>query len=174
MPGAASLRVWQRTPSASRPLPDVVELGVRIDLERQLGAARLIALFKLHHEVADLGRQIRAAVLPLGDRKADDLREIVDLPLEVGRLERGVAESLDLNHCSSPAAPRRRATIGEDAASFQRRRLDLAPQAGRTCPARIAIPMPAMAAPASRGCIAAARASPGQQRQLRSQPRPAR
>ena len=80
-------------------LADVAELGVRIDLERQLGAARLIALLELHHEVADLGRQMRPAVLPRGNRKAHDLREIVDLPLEVGGLECGVAESFDLNHC---------------------------------------------------------------------------
>ena len=79
-------------------LADVAELGVRIDLERQLGAARLIALLELHHEVADLGRQMRPAVLPRRDRKPHDLREIVDLPLEVGRLECGVAESFDLNH----------------------------------------------------------------------------
>ena len=51
-------------------LADVAELGVRIDLERQLGAARLIALLELHHEIADLGRQMRPAVLPRGDRKA--------------------------------------------------------------------------------------------------------
>ena len=79
-------------------LADVAELGVRIDLERQLGAARLIALVELHHEVADLGRQMRPAVLPRRDRKPHDLREIVDLPLEVGRLERGVAHSFDLDH----------------------------------------------------------------------------
>ena len=44
-------------------LADVGELGVRIDLERQLGAARLIALLHLHHEVADLGGQVHVAVL---------------------------------------------------------------------------------------------------------------
>ena len=79
---------------------DVAELRVRIYLERQPGAARLIALLELNHEVADLGRQMGPAVLPHGNRKAYDLREIVDLPLEVGGLKCGVAESFDLNHCS--------------------------------------------------------------------------
>ena len=65
----------------------------------KLGAARLIALVELHDEVADLGRQMHPAVLPRRDREAHDLGEIVDLPLEVGRLEGGVAESLDLDHC---------------------------------------------------------------------------
>jgi hypothetical protein len=43
---------------------------------------------------------MRLAVLPRSNRKAHDLREIVDLPLEVGRLKCSVAESFDLNHCS--------------------------------------------------------------------------
>ncbi len=80
-------------------LADVAELNVRIDLEGELGAACLIALVELHHEIADLGRQMRPAVLPRRDGEADDLSEIVDLPLEIGRLEGGVAESFNLDHC---------------------------------------------------------------------------
>ena len=80
-------------------LADVAELGVRIDLEGELGAARLIALIELHHEIADLGRQMGPAVLPRRDRKPHDLGEIIDLPLEIGRLEGGVAEPFSLDHC---------------------------------------------------------------------------
>ena len=87
-------------------LADVAELGVRIDLEGELGAARLIALVELHHEVADLGRQMHAAVLARRDGEPDDLGEIVDLPFEVGRLEGGVAESLGLDHCCLRLADR--------------------------------------------------------------------
>ena len=48
-------------------LADVGEVGVRIDLERKPGAARLAALLELHHEVADLGGQMHAAVLARRD-----------------------------------------------------------------------------------------------------------
>ena len=109
-------------------LADVGELGVGIDLEGKLGAARLIALVELHHEVADLGRQMHAAVLPRRDREPDDLGEIIDLPLKVGRLEGGVAESLSLDHCglrlgrSIGAGLWVSGTIEEATVSFQLRR----------------------------------------------------
>ena len=87
MPGAVSLRASHLHSFGFETLADVAELGVRIDLEGELGAARLIALVELHHEVADLGRQMRPSVLPRRDREAHDLGEIIDLPLEIGRLE---------------------------------------------------------------------------------------
>src|SRR5580704_3802786 len=77
---------------------DVVEVGVRRNLERQSGAARMLAIFELDHEVAVLGREVGAAVFPLGQDQAGDFREIGDLALEVGSLEGDVAEALGLDH----------------------------------------------------------------------------
>ena len=94
MPGAASLRVSQRTPSASTPLRMSSNSVSGVDLERQPRATRLIALFELHDQIAELGREIGAAVLPLRQHQPGDLSEIVDLPLDVGRLEGRVANRL--------------------------------------------------------------------------------
>ena len=47
------------------PLADVVEFGVRRDLEREPGATRHLALLELDHEVAELGGEEGAAVLAL-------------------------------------------------------------------------------------------------------------
>src|SRR6202035_4527205 len=77
---------------------DVVEVGLWRNLERQSGAARLLAAFELNHEVAVLGREVGAAVFPLGQDQAGDFREIGDLALDVGGLEGDVAEALGLDH----------------------------------------------------------------------------
>jgi hypothetical protein len=79
-------------------LADVVELGARRDLEGEPRAARHIALLELDREIAHLGREVRAAVLPLRQDQSDDLREIVDLPVEVRCFEGRVADPLDVNH----------------------------------------------------------------------------
>ena len=78
--------------------PDVVELGLGRDLKRQSRAARVVALLELDHEITELGGEEGAAVLPLRQHQSGDLGEIVDLPIEVGRLERGVADPLDVDH----------------------------------------------------------------------------
>ena len=77
---------------------DVVELGVGRDLERQSRAARMVALLELDREIAQLGREEGAAVFPLRQCESGDLGEIVDLPVELGRLERRVADPLDVDH----------------------------------------------------------------------------
>ncbi len=79
-------------------LADVVELGTGRNLEREPRAARHLALLELDREIADLGREIGTAVLPLGQHQPDDLREIVDLPVDIRRLEGRVADPLDVDH----------------------------------------------------------------------------
>jgi hypothetical protein len=77
---------------------DVVEVGLRRDLECQAFAARVLAVVELNHEVAELGREVSAAVFPLRQDQAGDVREIGDLALEIGCLEGDVAEALGLDH----------------------------------------------------------------------------
>ena len=78
--------------------PDVVELGVRRDLERQPRATRVITLFELHREITKLGRKKGAAVFPLGQCQTGNLSEIVDLPVDVRRLKCRMANPLDVDH----------------------------------------------------------------------------
>src|SRR5262249_16218945 len=77
-------------------------------------AARLAALLERDRQIADLGGEKRAPVVPLRQRQPDDVGEVVDLPIEIRGLERGMANARDLDHgrlrrsvCEHYAAPRR-------------------------------------------------------------------
>ena len=48
------------------------------------------------------------AVLAPGDLKSEDLGEILDLPVDLGRLERRVAKSSNLDHGASASGCTRR------------------------------------------------------------------
>jgi hypothetical protein len=79
---------------------DVVEVGLRRNLECQSGAARVLASFELNHQVAELGGKVGSSVVPLRHDQTGDFGEISDLALEVGRLEGDVAEALGLYHAA--------------------------------------------------------------------------
>jgi hypothetical protein len=80
------------------PLPEVSKVGVWSDLEGDTGAFRLAALLQLNRKIADLCREIDMAVLAAGLLKPYDLREVINLSFEIGRLECDVAHAFDLNH----------------------------------------------------------------------------
>src|SRR5262249_15267168 len=73
----------------------VVDVGVGRSLERDARTARLVSRLQLNREVAHLGREIRASVFPFREHQAGDVGEVVDLPLQVRRLERRVADPSD-------------------------------------------------------------------------------
>ena len=86
MPGMSSLRMSLLIPCAVRH-GDLAEVGVRRDLERQLGAARSLALHELQHELPDPAGQQRAILLARGDHEPGHLGVVLDLRLEIGRFE---------------------------------------------------------------------------------------
>jgi hypothetical protein len=77
---------------------NLLEIGVRTDLERQLAAARDAPGFQHQHLFAEPRRQDRALLPAVREAKPDDLRVIVDLAREVRRLVGGMAYSLNRNH----------------------------------------------------------------------------
>src|SRR5215510_2232469 len=77
---------------------DVTKLGVGTGLKRQSGAARLFALLELHREVAQPGNQESAPVYALRQYQARRFGEVVDLPVDVRRLEGSMSETPDLDH----------------------------------------------------------------------------
>src|SRR6476659_1532227 len=84
--------------------PDIVELRVWCDLERQPRATRVVTLFQLHREIAKLGGEEGAAVLPLRQHQTSGLGEIVNLSVEIRRLECRVANPFDVDHGHSEAS----------------------------------------------------------------------
>ena len=74
------------------------EVGIRRHFERQAGALRVRALVEPDDELTDLGREKGAARLALGEHQSVHLRVVVDGPIEIGGLERGVADSSCLDH----------------------------------------------------------------------------
>jgi hypothetical protein len=98
MPGTASLRSSQRSPSASDALAHVGGFGVLRHLKGKPRAARLRAALQRHHEVAVLGREIRPAIVALRHCQAGNLGEIGNLAFDVGRLEGDVTEPSGIDH----------------------------------------------------------------------------
>ena len=58
----------------------------------------MLAFIELHREVAQPGGEEGAPVHALGQLQAGHLGEIVDLPVDVRRLESGVSEAPGLDH----------------------------------------------------------------------------
>src|SRR5262245_9612401 len=83
----------------------VVEVGLRSDLERQLGAASFRAERKFDRELADLRCEKGLVLLAPDEREPVDLRVIVDLPLEIGCVETRVSDAADLDHDLTAAQP---------------------------------------------------------------------
>jgi hypothetical protein len=79
-------------------LTDIVEFSVACDLKGKLCATGLRTGFKSDNKITMLGREIGAAVVPLGYVKAVDLGEVGDLALDVRRLQSNVAESSGSDH----------------------------------------------------------------------------
>jgi hypothetical protein len=104
MPGVGSLRVWQRRPSASTPRLISSNSVSGATWKRQPRATRVITLFELHREITKLGRKKSAAVFPLRQCQTGNLSEIVDLPVDVWRLECRVANPFDVDHGHSEAS----------------------------------------------------------------------
>src|SRR5215207_7882379 len=90
--------LFRLDPFGLQPLADISDVGRRVDLEGYTSAARLAAFLNAHGDVAHLGGEKGGSVLTAGFLKAHHLREIIDLPLEIGRLQRHVAHPLDLDH----------------------------------------------------------------------------
>src|SRR5262249_2060687 len=80
---------------------DLGEAGARRELERQLGAARVLALPELKHERANFARQQRAVLLARRQHEPGDLGEVLDLLIEVRRLEGRVRYAPNLDHGSA-------------------------------------------------------------------------
>src|SRR5262249_2221854 len=77
---------------------DLDKVGARRKLERELGAARVLALLELKDQRPDLARQERAVVLARRHHEPGDLGEVLDLLIEVRRLECRVRYAPNLDH----------------------------------------------------------------------------
>ncbi len=82
------------------------EIGVRRDLESQ--ARQRIAPARLERDrlKPHLAGEKGAILGPLDQREADDLGVIGDLPVDIRRRQRGVAQSFDADHRYPPDAAR--------------------------------------------------------------------
>jgi hypothetical protein len=69
------------------------EIGVCRNLERELAASRLSSLPQLDRELADLGRKKRPPGLACRERQPGHLGIVVDGLIEIGRLERRMADA---------------------------------------------------------------------------------
>ena len=80
--------------------------------ERQAGALRVRALVELNDKLTDLGSEKGAARLALGEHQPVHLRVVVDGGIEIGCLERGVADSACLDHDDLPLVVASRPAAG--------------------------------------------------------------
>src|SRR5262245_39913574 len=80
------------------PAGDLAKVRARRQLERQLGAARVLAPPELQYQRADLARQQRAVLLARRHHQARDLGEVLDLLIEVRRLEGRVRYAPNVDH----------------------------------------------------------------------------
>ena len=89
-----------------QPRRQFAEIAARRDLERQ--PRRFDGAAALQHDrlLAGFYREDRAVLVARHQREADDAGEVVDLALDVGRRQRGMASSLDLQHGGSPGTMR--------------------------------------------------------------------
>src|SRR5262249_42838961 len=99
------------------------------DLEGEPHARRPLAVLEHDRLLPWLGRQDRAALLLDNDAQADDARVIVELALEIGRGQRRMPNSLDLQHrnsprpeCNRPRAERLRVATSKSRAKSNRSR----------------------------------------------------
>src|SRR5262249_10066158 len=84
------------------PRRELAEIASGCDLEGEPHAGRPLAMLEHDRLLPWLGRQDRAALLLGNDAQADDARVIVELALEIGRGQRRMPNSLDLQHRNSP------------------------------------------------------------------------
>src|SRR5262249_59839275 len=84
---------------------ELAEIASGCDLEGEPHASGPITMLEHDRLLPRLGRQDRAALLLGNDAQADDARVIVELTLEIGRGQRRMPNSLDLQHRNSPRSP---------------------------------------------------------------------
>jgi len=98
---AAGLRLH---PEIAEATGEIVCPEIARNLERQPGAALARALFENDGELSQRRGKTGAIGFAARQHEADDLLVVFDLPVDVGRLEGGVADPLDFDHgCSCRA-----------------------------------------------------------------------
>ena len=85
---------------------ELAEIAPRRNLKGEPQPRRPLAVLEHDHLLPGLGREDRTVLLLGNEAQADDARVIVELALEIGRGERRMSNSLDLQHRTSPLGGR--------------------------------------------------------------------
>ena len=86
---------------------ELAEIGERRDLERQMRAARRLAVTDHDRVVVERGGEERGLCGPVDQGKPKHVGVVGDLAADVGRLEAGVADALDADHHVFPLSAAR-------------------------------------------------------------------
>src|SRR5215831_12597794 len=89
-------------PRLGQPRRKLAEIASGCDLKGEPHVGRPLTVLEHDRLLPRLGRQDRAALLLGNGAQADDARVIVELALEIGRGQRCMPNSLDLQHRKPP------------------------------------------------------------------------